>query len=114
MLKQATSHLRMLRDFLNLQRWEREICKRYDRREGFIARGIRMVPWSGVAFFLFVMVFFGIDLGVGIRHTAAQIKEKKDEAMMNVGLQKMQARQWSLEQVKSFRDGSEDKTAKAA
>lgn len=95
----------MMRDFLNLQRWEREILKRDDHSEGFVVRTIRMIPWSGVAFFFFVMVFFGVDLGAGVKQTAAQIKEKRNEAKVNVELQKVQARQWSVEQVKNFREG---------
>lgn len=95
----------MFRDFARLQRWEREILKREDRSEGFIARGIRMIPWSGVTFFFFVMIFFGIDLGAGIKSTAAQIREKKDDAKVTAEMQKVQARQWSVEQVKSFRGG---------
>lgn len=95
----------MLQDFVRLQRWERGILKRDDHTEGAITRGIRMIPWSGVTMFIFVMVFFGVDLGAGIKHTAQQIREKKDEALVNMELQKVQARQWSVEQVKNFREG---------
>ncbi|RNF12077.1 hypothetical protein TraAM80_00494 [Trypanosoma rangeli] len=97
--------LRMFRDFLYLQRWEREVLMRDSRRDGFFVRAFRQVPWSGVAMFFFIMVFFGVDLGAGIKHTAKQIREKKEDAMQSVQLQKVQARQWSVEQVKSFREG---------
>ncbi|ESS68577.1 hypothetical protein TcG_00053 [Trypanosoma cruzi] len=96
---------RMFYDFLQLQRWERDVLLRDSRREGFFVRAFRRVPWSGVAMFFFIMVFFGVDLGAGIKHTASQIREKKDEAMQSVELQKVQARQWSVEQVKNFREG---------
>ncbi|RNF27574.1 uncharacterized protein Tco025E_00224 [Trypanosoma conorhini] len=97
--------LRMFRDFLYLQRWERDVLMRDSRREGFLVSAFRRVPWSGVAMFFFIMVFFGVDLGAGIKHTAKQIREKKEDAMQSVELQKVQARQWSVEQVKNFREG---------
>ncbi|KEG09492.1 hypothetical protein DQ04_05121000 [Trypanosoma grayi] len=97
--------LRMVRDFMRLQRWERNVLARDSQRESAFTRAFRRVPWSGVAMFFFVMIFFGVDLGAGIKHTAKQIREKKDEAMQSVELQKVQARQWSVEQVKNFREG---------
>lgn len=96
---------RMLQDFLRIQRWEREILKRDDHSESIIVRGIRMIPWSGVTMFFFIMVFFGVDLGAGIKQTASQIKEKKEDAQTTLEVQKVQARQWSVEQVKNFREG---------
>lgn len=99
----------MFRDFTRLQRWEREILKREDRSEGMALRAFRMIPWSGVAMFFFVMVFFGVDLGAGLKYTASQIKEKKNDAQVNVELQKYQARQWSKDQVKNFREGETPK-----
>ncbi|KAG5496401.1 hypothetical protein JKF63_02703 [Porcisia hertigi] len=96
---------RMLQDFLRVQRWERSIMKREDNSESVVLRGFRMIPWSGVAMFVFIMVFFGFDLGAGIKQTAQQIREKKEDAKTALEVQKIQARQWSVEQVKSFREG---------
>ncbi|ORC87429.1 uncharacterized protein TM35_000222280 [Trypanosoma theileri] len=106
--------LRRCYDFVQLQRWERSILARDSPREGIFLRAFRRIPWSGVAMFFFVMVFFGVDLGAGIKHTARQIREKKDEAMQSVEMQKLQARQWSVEQVKNFREGEMPKPSWAA
>ncbi|CBZ29733.1 conserved hypothetical protein [Leishmania mexicana MHOM/GT/2001/U1103] len=96
---------RMLQDFMRVQRWERSIRRREDHSEGIVVRSIRMIPWSGVAMFFFIMVFFGFDLGAGIKQTAQQIKDKKKDAQTTLEVQKIQARQWSVEQVKNFREG---------
>ncbi|EAN80616.1 uncharacterized protein TEOVI_000506400 [Trypanosoma equiperdum] len=97
--------VRMFCDFLKLRRWERHVLAQRERQESALAAAFRCIPWSGVAMFFFVMIFFGIDLGAGIKHTARQIQEKKEEAAQSVEVQKMQARQWSVEQVKNFREG---------
>ncbi|KAG8346248.1 hypothetical protein ERJ75_001651700 [Trypanosoma vivax] len=97
--------LTMVYDYLRLRRWERAVVLQGSRRDGVVVQAFQRIPWSGVAMFVFVMVFFGIDLGAGIKHTARQIREKKDEAVQSVEMQKLQARQWSVEQVKNFREG---------
>ncbi|KAG5470746.1 hypothetical protein LSCM1_01995 [Leishmania martiniquensis] len=97
--------LRMLRDFMRVQRWERSIVRREDHSDGVIVRGVRMIPWSGVAMLCFIMVFFGFDLGAGIKQTARQIREQKKDAQTALETQKLQARQWSMEQVRNFREG---------
>lgn len=73
--------------------------------EGLVARSIRAIPWSGVFVCFFVLIFFGVDLGAGIKQTARQIKQQKDDIEKSPELQKLKARQWSLEQVKNFREG---------
>lgn len=95
----------MLRDYTHLQRWERSILKLEDHSDGFIVRGIRAIPWSGVAMFAVVMVFFGVDLGAGVKETTKQIKEKRNTVQVNAQVQKVKAREWSVEQVKNYREG---------
>ncbi|CAD2216011.1 hypothetical protein AGDE_01534 [Angomonas deanei] len=95
----------MFRDFLRLQRWERAVLKRDFQGDGMFTRAFRMIPWSGVAMFVFIMLFFGIDLGAGVTQTASQLREKKNEAQATIELEKVKARQWSVEQVKNFREG---------
>lgn len=104
-LATLTMSIRMVRDFLYLHSWEKEVLNRGVRREGVVVKMARRIPWSGVAMFIFVMVFFGVDLGAGMKHTASQIRDKKEEAKDSLEIQKVQARQWSVDQVKNFREG---------
>jgi hypothetical protein len=66
---------------------------------------VRQIPWSGVSMFAFIMIFFGIDLGAGVKHTAQRMKDKREEAANSIEVKRYQAKQWSVEQVKQFRDG---------
>lgn len=98
--------------YWRLTNWEREVLMRGVRTEGMIARAFRHIPWSGVAMFAFVMIFFGIDLGAGIKYTAQRMKDKREEAANSIEVKRYQAKQWSVEKVKEFRDGDlKDKIA---
>jgi hypothetical protein len=98
--------LRTFLDYRRLVKWEQEVLNRGVRKESRSAKLIQSIPWTGVAMFAFMMIFFGVDLGVGIAHTASQMKQRQEDAKANVAVQqKYQSKQWSMEQVKNYREG---------
>lgn len=101
--------LRAFRDYRRLVSWEHEVLHRGITKESYLSKVMRQIPWSGVAMMGFVMVFFGIDLGAGVKYTAQRMKEKKEEAMNSPEVKKYQAKGWAVDQVKQFRDGDTER-----
>ena len=97
--------LRRFLDYRRLVKWEQEVLNRGVKKESRSAKLLQSVPWTGVALFAFMMIFFGVDLGVGIAHTASQMKQRQNDAQASVSMQKYQSKQWSMDQVKSYREG---------
>lgn len=100
--------LRSVRSLIAYQRllsWEHEVLNRGVKKEAISEKIFDRIPWSGVAMFAFMMVFFGIDLAAGIKHTAQQMKDKKAEAESSPIVKSYKQKQWSVEQAKQFREG---------
>jgi hypothetical protein len=97
--------LRNLSTFRRLVLWEHEVLNRGVKKEALSAKIFDRIPWSGVAMFAFVMVFFGVDLAAGIKHTAKQLQENKAAAENSPIVKSYQQKQWSVEQAKQFREG---------
>ncbi|CUG88246.1 membrane-associated protein, putative [Bodo saltans] len=99
------SSLRHVVTFRRLVVWEHEVLNRGVKKEALSAKIFARIPWSGVAMFAFVMVFFGVDLAAGIKHTAKQLQESKTAAENSPIIKSYQQKQWSVEQAKQFREG---------
>jgi hypothetical protein len=97
--------MKNLASFYRLTSWEHEVLNRGVKQESISRKVVDRIPWSGVAMFAFMMIFFGVDLAAGIKHTAKQMREKKSEAENSPLVKSYQQKQWSVEQAKQFRDG---------
>lgn len=97
--------VKSLATYYRLVSWEHEVLNRGVKKEALSAKIFARIPWSGVAMFGFVMVFFGVDLAAGVKHTAKQLQENKEAAENSPIIKNYQQKQWSVEQAKQFREG---------
>ena len=54
---------------------------------------------------LFAILFFGVDLTAGIKHTASSIRESKLDAQQQLKLRRLKQKEWARKQVELFREG---------
>lgn len=103
-----TTQLRKIRrfgEYIRLTTWERDVLGRGIRKESRLNKLSQQIPWGGMAMFAFMFIFFGVDLTAGVKYTATQLQDKKFDAKNSVELKQFEAKRWSVEQVKNYRDG---------
>jgi hypothetical protein len=96
---------RYLMDYALLRRWEEKTAFKGVYRPSRAAQWTKKIPWTGVCFFFFCAIFFGIDFAAGMKTTVEQLRQGKLDKESKLVLKHHEQRKWSMEEGRKFRDG---------
>ena len=69
---------------------------------------IESIPWTGIAGFMFLMLFFGIDFAAGITYQAKLMTQDTPEGkkLKEEKEKEMKKKVWALESTQTAREGA--------